>query len=174
MKPCAARSANRSRRRDRHVPGPSFAEGGTNGVDIMRWIAVITGLALIMAVTAGCKQPLFLTECDYDHYRQLAADIPPDLDSNPTVANQPGLVSVVNRPKTVNDVDRQPRYISLQECIAIALETGTINQSVPGSSFLGSVRLLDSPFGIRFAPGTTTDDIRVLALDPAIFQAQIE
>src|SRR5262245_13591931 len=139
-------------------------KAGSNGVDTMRWIAVIAGLALLMAVTAGCKQPLFMTECDYEHYRKLAGGIPPDLDSNPTAASQPGLVAVVHKPATVLDPDREPRYISLQESIAIALEQGDLNGRSQFLNFTPGNVLADIlPAGVGPGMLNFTEDIRVAA-----------
>jgi outer membrane protein TolC len=133
----------------------------------MRGTIVILGLALAMAVTAGCKQPIFMTEGDYDHYRAMP-DMPPNIDSDPNVGSQPGKVAIVPTPMSVLDVDRKQRFISLQECIAIALEQGTDATSV------GQIR--DGTFfnGINFNPSPLTDSVRVLALEPAIAEPEID
>src|SRR4051794_38561184 len=135
----------------------------------MRWIALIFGLSLIVAAVPGCKQPLFMTECDYLHYRNMVG-LPPDLDSNPAAANGPGQLSVIPKPMTVLDPDLPARYISLQECIAIALEQGTDAVNAFGGQIQDRPPLVTG----NLQPAPITDAVRVLALNPAIAAAEIE
>src|SRR5262245_25880245 len=121
----------------------------------MRWIMGVGALALALAVTAGCKQQCFIHECDNNHYRDL---MPLDLECKP-VSIQPTQVAAGPPPATVLDPDRAPRYISLAECIAIALERGNVGEGNPNS--------LQSVQGIQ-NPGSGSDNIRVIALNPAI------
>src|SRR5205823_14582010 len=66
------------------------------------------------------------------------------------------------------DPDRPPRYMSLAEAIALALEHGTVgSQALNGQ---GNDLLLS----FNGAGLLQTDQIRVLALDPAIAQATVE
>lgn len=137
------------------------------------------GLACVLALVGGCKERVFMTECDLNHYRDL---MPKHLENNPTATNSP-TIDPVNNPPTINTPERDIRYISLAECIAIALEQGNIgaNQFSPaigpnGTSPAGITA--DSPLG--FQPGsstnpfTATDQIRVLSLVPAAVGATIE
>src|SRR5438105_638342 len=93
----------------------------------MLWKNVVVVLALTMALTTGCKQQCFLSECDYNHYSAL---VPPNLECNPAASLSPSGVDIPP-PATVLHPEREIRYISLAECLAIALEKGT-----PGSGFL--------------------------------------
>ena len=74
-------------------------------------------------------------------------------------------------PATVLDPNRPARYITLKECIAIALEQGNIGG--PGRlQNLGFVNDQAAQFSGRAVGGT--DAIRAFALDPAITGADIE
>src|SRR5262245_41473667 len=132
----------------------------------MRWKAVVVGLALTLAVTSGCKQQCFLTEASYNAAHDLtmsnlACDA--DLSVRPPSA-------IVPTPTSVNDPEREPRYLSLREAIAIALENGTTGLQ---SSRLGGTADDDL---LRFTGNGVVqpDSIRVLALQPAIAGAAIE
>jgi outer membrane protein TolC len=132
----------------------------------MRWKIVVAGLVLAFAGTTGCKQQCFLMECDYQHYHQLAI---PHLDTNPTASILPA-TSEVPTPTTILSPEREIRYLSLKEAIAMALEQGTV----------GSESVLNPGFGIDNLATftgrgvTRSDAIRVFALDPAISGAEIE
>src|SRR5437588_4842996 len=92
-----------------------------------RRLAMIVGLFLAMA---GCKQQCFLSECDFNHYRSLA--IPPDLESNSGASTRPASTAVnMPVPSTVDSPDREQRYLSLAEAIAIALEQGNVGTQNP-------------------------------------------
>src|SRR5262245_10572799 len=88
---------------------------------MMRWKTVIAGLALAFAVTAGCKQQVLITECDYSHSSKVL-DLPSKPDSPPEI---PPPTSDMKSPTTVDDLDRKERPLTLAEAIAIALENGT-------------------------------------------------
>ena len=149
-----------------------------------RWHKWTAGLALAAGtgVLAGCTKPLYMTP-ETQHLVSTVA-IPADLPTNPAVANTPN-VSDHNPPPTVLDANRDPRPMTLQEAMAIALERGTRGQ---GSSFLfqnfnlGTSGLQSGFNGsynddlVQFTGrGVTGDDaIRAFALDPAIVEADVE
>lgn len=133
----------------------------------MRWKAGLVGLFLMSAIGVGCKQQCFMNECDYRHYHDIG--LPPNLECKPPQCLPP-LAGNVPAPTTVLDPDRPPRYISLAEAIAIALEQGEIGaENAQGAG--GSNDTLAS-----FAGGgvSLSDSIRVLSLDPAILATNIE
>jgi outer membrane protein TolC len=133
----------------------------------MRWKQVIVGLALTVAGVTGCKQQCFLLECDYDHYKTLG--IPSHLETDTKASIIPATVATP-APATVLDPERKPRFLTLTEAIALALENGTTGaQSVVNPGF-GNDNLVT--FSGRFVSGS--DAIRVLSLDPAIVGADIE
>ena len=105
-----------------------------NGVNRMRWTTLLSTLALLMALAAGCKQQCFLTECDSDHYRKNLAGF---LEFDAEASQKPA--SVVHTsggaPSTVLDPDRKLRYLSLAEAISIALEQGTRGQGIGTGQF---------------------------------------
>jgi hypothetical protein len=141
----------------------------------MRWITVVAGLALALALVTGCKQQCFLSECDYAHYRDLG--IPDNLPCDPSAGSEPGRLSLVKKPSTVLDPERKIRYLSLAEAIAIALEQGTVNgYQGPQTNTVGGVGPRVNDIGPSFTGQgiTSTDAIRVLALDPAITSTLIE
>jgi outer membrane protein TolC len=131
----------------------------------MRWKVVIMGLALTFAVTAGCKQQLFIQECDYNNPNYL----PPKAECNPNILPP---TTDMKPPTTIFDLSRKERPLALSEAIAIALENGTTG--------IQSVRLFGTanddlealPPAAFLTPNT--DSIRVLALDPAVIGQDIE
>jgi outer membrane protein TolC len=134
----------------------------------MRGKTKVLGLALAVAVAVGCAKQCFLTECDYNHYRDLA--LPPNLECDPSASVVPA-TSAMGAPPTVLDPDRHPRYLSLAEAIAMGLENGTVgDQSLTGRT-LTSLVSLPYPQRFLFPPES---NIRVLALEPAIVGADIE
>jgi outer membrane protein TolC len=138
----------------------------------MRWITVVGGLTLALALAAGCKQPCYMTECDYDHYHLLG--IPDKLECDPSAGSQPGLLSQTGPPATVLHPERKIRYISLAEAISISLEQGTVN-GYQGPAVLGRNPQVNDALGVFSGQGFVgADPIRALALDPAITGALIE
>jgi outer membrane protein TolC len=132
----------------------------------MRWKTLITGLALATAATLGCKQQCFMTECDYAHYRDIG--LPAVVECSPSASITPN-TSNVPAPPTVLLPEREVRFISLAEAVAMGLENGTV-----GSPALnGTTNVSLGSFAGRsfFIPET---NIRVLALDPAIVATDIE
>jgi outer membrane protein TolC len=141
----------------------------------MRWITVVAGLTLALAFGAGCKQQCYLTECDYEHYHALG--IPDNLECDISAASEPGRITQVGAPATVLHPERKIRYLSLAEAISIALEQGTVNGfQGPQTNTLGGAgpRVNDTLAAFTGNGITTTDAIRVLALDPAITGTAIE
>jgi outer membrane protein TolC len=131
----------------------------------MRWKALVTCLALAAAATIGCKQRIYLTECDIDQYTKL---MPANLPDNPFAAIIP-TGSNTPTPATVLDPERTPRHLTLAEAKAMALERGAI-----GSPTLnGTSNLNLATFSGRNV-FTSEANIRVLALDPAIVGTDIE
>jgi outer membrane protein TolC len=127
----------------------------------------VVGLLLTLLGLASCSRPCFLTEGDYRDAKLGA--LPPKLECDPSISTTPS-GSNTPVPTTVTDTQRNVRYMSLREAIAIALETGTVgvqSADVPGS-------IIDNlgVFAVRSVGGT--DSIRVLALDPAIVGSDIE
>jgi hypothetical protein len=136
---------------------------------MMRWKIVVVGLALTFAVAAGCKQQLFISECDYDHYKDIG--IPPRGECNPDI--HPSKADVPS-PPTVLDLNRKERPLTLAEAVSIALEHGTTGiQSV---RLFGTANddLPGSPGPVQGPLQPNTDSIRVLALEPAVLGKDVE
>jgi outer membrane protein TolC len=133
----------------------------------MRWKTVVAGLVVAMVVTAGCKQMCFIHECDYNHYRDLG--LTPQLENNPSATITPSSANVP-KPPTIYDPERSPRYLSLAEAIAMALENGD-----PGSPALNGTTN-DDPGLVAQRSRTVSQasNIRVLSLFPAIVGPDIE
>lgn len=132
----------------------------------MRWKETLFGLALALALAAGCQKQCYLTEADDDHYRHngLSADLckPPVEPIYPTGGFVPP-------PPTVDKPEREIRYISLAEALALALERGTV-----GSTQLDG-HTNDNPLSFSGrALFSQENGIRVLALEPAIVGTDIE
>src|SRR6478672_2205888 len=111
--------------------------------------------------------------------------LPADLPTNPNLTATPD-VSDHKPPATVLDANREPRYMNLQEAMAIALERGSRgnassflfqNFNLSGSNTLsGGFSASYNDDLVQFAGrGVQGDDaIRAFALDPAIVAADIE
>ena len=116
-----------------------------------------------------------MTEADIDHYRQIG--LTPELECTPGPQIAPAPESLdITAPATIHDPDKPPRFISLAECIALALEHGTVGTQFPlNRGNLPSV--YQDVATVSFNNGTVvagSDNIRVLALNPAIVQSNIE
>lgn len=133
----------------------------------MRKDFLVAALLLGSAVLAGCTQQCFITEPDYKEYMHL---MPANLEYQPD-AGAPQPVRYVC-PVTVNNPEREQRFLTLREAIAIALENGTTG--------FQSVRLPGALQDDLLAPNAQqqlqfqSDSNRVLALNPAIAGASIE
>lgn len=126
-------------------------------------LSLVSGLCLL----SGCKQNTFLTEFDYEHYKNLMPAAVYELD--PQSSAQP-VTSRVVRPPTVVDPDRKPRYLSLAEAIAVGLEQGNVGSQNSGNAGIAFDNLVT--FQGRVIGGS--DNIRVLQLDPAVAGTNIE
>jgi outer membrane protein TolC len=134
----------------------------------MRWNAMVVGVTLVLSATAGCQRDTFLTKDEYAAYIRNN-NLPPHIEDDPSASTR-ATSTTMGPPMNVNETERKPRHITLNECIAVALEHGTTG--------LQSVRALgvsndDLP---TFSGNTVvgSDNIRVFALQPAITQANIE
>jgi outer membrane protein TolC len=123
----------------------------------------------------GCCRQCFLPECDYRDYVQ-GIQLPPKLECEnilPIPRHTPP-------PATVAAPERPPRYLTLAEAIAIALEQGNIGNEnlqifqVGLRDILNQNLITDNL--VQFTGRTVVGDdaVRVLALDPAILAADIE
>src|SRR5262245_30879701 len=103
--------------------------GGSVATSWKRWTAIF---AAILAAAVGCQKQCFLSESDFQN--ALPGGIPANLTSDPSYAIVPPAGNIPS-PTTVDDTKREPRYLSLREAIAIALENGTVgteNPAAPG------------------------------------------
>jgi len=133
----------------------------------MAWRALLTGLAMVIAAGLGCQREVFLSESDFRdaHGRGIPTNLACDTD----LSTLPPRGSVA-APTTVDETQREPRYISLREAIAIALENGTVgaqNPTTPGV-------VVDTLGGFAGTAVVSADAIRVLAIDPATVANNIE
>jgi outer membrane protein TolC len=135
-----------------------------------RWIEwVLRGsVALALAGLVGCKQQLFLDPADFQ--QAVSVGLPPNLEHNPHAAVTPSVVQSLagKPPASVLDPNRPGRPITLKECIAIALEQGSVGSQSP-ANFGQKNEVVAGPSGT-----TGTDAIRAFALDPASSAASIE
>jgi outer membrane protein TolC len=146
---------------------------------MMRWKQVVVCLAVTFAAISGCKQQCFLYECDYQHYQDIG--LPASVECDPK-SDIPPIAHNIPAPPTILDPDRPPRFLSLAETIAMALEQGRIGSSNVQTLSLGVVPSAESNLVLspQHAGGTTqtfdnlTPAIRVLAMDPARVGTDIE
>jgi outer membrane protein TolC len=143
----------------------------------MRWKKFVGGLALSLTAVTGCKQPVFLTEGDYQSTIS-AAQLPKDLEENPAHGSvNPDLAGkITGKPTDIFDPDRPVRYLSLTEAFRIALENGTVGQQAGSglSNDTGTLLGVDQNFRGANYGAIDRDSIRVLALDPANVYTDVE
>ncbi len=146
----------------------------------MRGKSLCGGLALLLAAISGCKQPGFVTLADLNGVQSACL---PNLECKPGASCKP-LSDVTGPPPTLDNLDRKVRFISLAECIAIALETGSPgsqniiglngNNGSPGSlsPYFDTSPSFAGPLGRSV--NTNNDSIRVLSYDPARLNSDLE
>lgn len=135
----------------------------------MRWKDLLVVVALVCGTTVGCKQECFRTEPDSSYYLHDLATLPPNLEKDPQVACVPSGLDVP-KPPTVNDAERPARYLTLSECLAIALEQGKVGVANPRTAGI----IDDTLSTFTGTSVTLSDGIRVLALQPASIGTNIE
>jgi outer membrane protein TolC len=153
----------------------------------MRWKLLFGGLALLLSTLGGCKQPVYLTVEDHEHYASI---MPPDLENKPNFGAEP-IIHQSPVPATVLDPDRKLRYLPLAEAIATALEQGNVGSRnlffliqggnsplsfgvAGGASSVGNDPYQEQDITFTGTGLTGSDGIRVLRLDPATVGAGIE
>ena len=89
---------------------------------MLRWNAAIVSSVFLLVLLQGCAQQCFMTEKDFDATLN-SVGLSPRLESENTAGLKP-LVEDIAAPTTVLDAERPPRYLTLSEAIAYALENG--------------------------------------------------
>jgi outer membrane protein TolC len=149
---------------------------------MMHWKATFCVVALFVAglALAGCAKPCCLQE--YDAFTERAY-VPADVACNPDISNQLATKNPTHAPPTINDPEREANYITLSECIALALENGTVgSQSLrtifnavsilnTGTVFFGNS---DDMVSFNGTQAQGSDSIRAFAYQPAIVETDIE
>ena len=156
------------------------------GARMMRWKKKIASAVMMLGGIGGCKQPLYMTADD--HRAVTAAGLPRNIETDPNVASLPNVEGHL-APRDIDDPDRPPRYMTLSEAFAIALESGnrgsqnvsnalTTTGTGAGPVFGGRSSLLIADDLVNAQGGRFSsfndDAIRAFALDPAISGADIE
>src|SRR5580704_11636669 len=133
----------------------------------MHWKATSILLALVLATLAGCSQPIYLRDCDEFTKR---VGVPPDIACNTNLQNEKASPDVP-RPSDINDPERTPMYVTLHQCIAMALERGVTGlQTARNFGLLDDDLITSQALGGQFFG----DSIRVLALNTAITGTNID
>ena len=133
-----------------------------------RWTGRILSGLLALAPAVGCKRQVFLEPADYK--TALEAGTLGRLEMAPHEAITPPAILPGQSPATVVDPDRPAKYVTLKECVAIALEQG--NAGFPPNQNPGIVLDNLPTFNGRGTSGT--DTIKAFALQPGIAGAEIE
>lgn len=128
-----------------------------------RWTARLLTGGVIALFGVGCKHQLFTEPADSPLL--VRPDIPPQLETQPHQPILPGSANLGTDPATVLDLKRQPRFITMKEAMAIAVERGNTG----GGNQQGAVS--DQ---LPQAGAVQTDTVRAFVLDPAIAQANVE
>jgi outer membrane protein TolC len=146
---------------------------------MMRWLLRSGGFLLAVSLVTGCNHQCFLSKEDYNNAH--SALLPASVQSDYSIGSTP-LTALTAAPPTVNNPDRPPRYLTLQEAIAIALENGTAStRTLQGANGPGSgtfdINMFSTPplTGIQTGNlASFTDNIRVLSLNPALSGTDME
>src|SRR5258708_11675 len=118
---------------------------------MLRWKAMFLGSALFVATLTGCTQQCFLSQDTLKEFTDRAG-LPPNTVSDPSLGTIPK-TSDVQAPPDVNHPEREPWYITLNECIARALENGTVGTTSVRQLGLDNIDLLQDAQG-SFSPRT--------------------
>src|SRR5439155_10408241 len=132
----------------------------------MRAIVLIL-FVITWAVGLGCKQTCLLLEPDAADFYQ-SARLPLELEDPRSAPPLP--IALSPEPATVEQPERDPHPLSLQEAIALALEYGTIGPASANAAGLANDQLV----AFTGAGVAGSDSVRVLALQPAQAGASIE
>jgi outer membrane protein TolC len=135
----------------------------------MHWKTVLGGgLAFILAASAGCKQPVYLTDADLNRFYVHGGGIPANLECDPHAGVVPSPAAISPAPATVNDPERPIRYLPLAEAISIALQQGNVGTlALDGQA--NDQGTLPTAAGVSIA-----QSIRVFDIDQAIAGAEVE
>ncbi|MBA4191425.1 MAG: hypothetical protein C0467_25885 [Planctomycetaceae bacterium] len=135
-----------------------------------RWAKRILAGLLAIGSAGGCKQRVFMEPADYKDAVMNA--LPRGLESEPHSTLTPSQVDPVTPggPGDVLNTSRPARMVTLQECIAIALEQGNTGSQVP-TNFGFKTESIETLSG-RTIGGS--DSIKVFAVDPAIQAVNLE
>lgn len=138
-----------------------------------KWAVVVAGVMTV--APTGCTKQLYMTP-ETQHIAS-SVGLPADLATNPGITAIPD-VSDHKAPPTVLDANREARYMTLQESLAISLERGNRGNtnSFYFQNFGGGQGVSFTDDLVQFTGrGVNGDDaIRAFALDPAIAAADIE
>ena len=146
-----------------------------------RWKIILTAAMLIVITQTGCPKLIYTDPATYS--KVLKDSLPPDLDRNPNVAEAKQFDRDTNPPPATveTSLNVPKRFMTLQEAMAIALESGTrptgLSSVISGILRGVSAALVFSDEAISNAGGGSLvgdDSIKAFALDPAIAGADIE
>jgi outer membrane protein TolC len=134
----------------------------------MRWKRLIAGFALAVAAASGCKQPIYMTADDLGHTETALSD---RIEYNAAESYTPDFSQMAPGVVTSLNPEQPARYVTLSECIATALEQGTIGTQ---GGIAGAGGISDSLASFGGGAVSGSDSIRVFSLDPAIIGSNIE
>jgi outer membrane protein TolC len=134
---------------------------------VLGWLTGSVAAILALGGLAGCHQT-FLAE---EVYKQAYEGLPKNFEVNHDRIMDP-LTAPTAAPPTVISADRAPRYLQLQEAIAIALENGHVSGRAGGGFGRPDDNLIT--FNGPSSLNAQSERIRVLALNPGITHAAIE
>lgn len=133
-----------------------------------RWIKRALAGLLALGAAGGCKQQLFMEPADYQD--AVLSALPRDIENRPHDGIVPSQVDKLAGAATVLDPNRPARMVTLQECIAIALEQGNVGSQSP-LNFGFKTESIEVQQG-RTVGGS--DAIRVFSLDPSLASVALE
>jgi hypothetical protein len=130
-----------------------------------RWLAGLAVIALLLGMLAGC-QPTYMTE---KMWQDTHACLPRDLEQKHEPLTNP-IIPLTAQPATVLDPERPPRYLNLQEAIAIALEDGNVFSRAPEGRADDFLLAFNAPASLN----GQSEKIRVLSINNPITFAAID
>src|SRR5262249_19746125 len=155
---------------------PAAEVTGTTGWKMMRWLAGVGGVLLVLGLSTGCNRQCFLTKEAWEQSTQSAL-LPPDLERPGSLPHDP-VTPPVPTPPRLTDPDRPPRYLRLQEAIAIALENGTASGRTGAGQGVYDTNMVSLNAGGGGSSTQTftgqSDNVCVLALQPALSGSGME
>ena len=139
-----------------------------HGNTVKNWLTGSLAAVLALGSLSGCTPTFLSQECLHD--ANSSANLMPEKIEKSQCGVTAPVTETTKAPPTVSLPERPPRYMSLQEAIAISLENGLPSGNAQEGTAPTTLATFNGPGSLN----NQTDRIRVLALNPAIANAAME